>query len=224
MLEFNSLALGQNVTALTLSFSTNNEGNFSQIAFAKLIPLLTSLRHLVLIASGDGLRQHTNFSYAPLAGALRPLSGILRSLSIFVSRVQSSGDGWTIGSMSHFVALEELSIQVHGLLGLHEDEIANADLMDILPSRLKHLQIRSLHVLDLQPLAGTLAWYVERLQLPQWLERITLHIHVDIVGRDIGSRIVSLGNSETDLEWARDQAMQRGVAIDWYAGVNRDYL
>lgn len=229
MLESSRLPFGQNITSLTLKFRANNECNFCQTTLLQLLPHLSSLRHLSLISPPTTLTVlHETFSFAPLAGALRPVSGILRSLSLYISRDEvgllNHDDGWTIGSLRHFWALEDLSIQVQGLLGVREDVIANADLNEILPSRLKHLRLHWANLHGLQTLNGVLARYVSGLRVPLRLEKITVQVDEDFLRRDgePGETLVDM--FRTDIMKVNEHAMQRDLDIDMKVVVSREYF
>jgi len=210
MLESNSLPYGQTVSGLTLILIQENDCNFCQTALLKLLPHLPSLRHLNLTSTSTGPAYRRDFfSFAPLAGALRHVSRTIRGLDIYVSN--GRGDGWTIGSLRHFSALEELSIQVEGLLGRSEKEIEDSDLSDLLPPRLKHLQ---LYWDCLHKLSYVVARYLNTLlTVPHKLETLTIHVDDSDVPRN--KRGASpFEFMQADLAKANERAMQRGVKIN----------
>lgn len=134
--------------------------------------------------------------------------------------VESLGsDGWTVGDLRHLVALEVLSIQVEGLLGDEVDKIADADLIRLLPSKLKHLRILCSDLYSMQSVGKALETYVSKLQVPQRLETVTLQMYENAVGRNIEL----LGTFEADMLRVKEQAMQRGIDIDIKVVVTVDY-
>lgn len=144
--------LPHHVKTLALKLQANNEANVIETALCKallVLPHLTQL-HFNLVEQGqDG--EPEIFSLAPFARALAPMSGTLRSLSIYLASRKVSTEmsyffhgcshGWTVGSLHHFSVLENFSIQMGSLLGRDGHEIIHADLNALLPQNLKHFRI-----------------------------------------------------------------------------------
>lgn len=126
------------IKSLTLKLQANNEANVIETTLCillLLLPHLTQLRFALFECGRNG--QPEMFSLAPFAQLLAPLSGTLRTLSIYLASKKVSKcvsnfypgcvDGWTVGSLRHFSALEDLSIQMGSLLGREADDISFAD-------------------------------------------------------------------------------------------------
>ena len=147
MIRSNALPAGQIVTSLDITVAEAEEYNLLQTSLALLLPQLSALKHLALksVFAGRSLRNHEQFSPAPLASALSESSQTLESLSLGICS-GASPDGWTIGSLRHFSKLKHLSIQEDFLLSKYIFDsfpgYEAPDLHDILPSGLTTLRLK----------------------------------------------------------------------------------
>lgn len=209
------------INALTIKIEADNEGNEVQIAFCKILFFLPYLTHLHFEYRGKN-SQHwpESFSFAPLAQALSPLSGTLRSLTIYVAgkdiTSERKSDGWTIGSLRHFHALTALSMQVSGFMGNDDSAIVTADLNELLPPKLQKLKLYWPNLLTSMLTIVLEKWLLGEVQQPWTLETITMHVDEKSTAWD------------ADFWWPaiqaiRDQARTLGRNVDLKLILEKDY-
>jgi len=214
-------AFQNRINALTIKLEANSEGNEVQIAFYRILPLLPHLTHLHFeFLANYNSHQPEVFSFAPLAGATSPLSGTLRSLSIYVSEKDKTGkgasDGWTIGSLRHFHALAALSIQVAALMGMEDGAIMAADLNELLPPKLQHFELYC-PISSPEMLSGVLRkWLFGEVQHPWTLKTITLHIVKEIT---LGDAVLW-----SVFETIREQARLLGHDVELKMDISQNYV
>ncbi len=209
------------IHALTIKIEADNEGNELQIAFCKILSFLPYLTHLHFEYRGkNGQHWPESFSFAPLAQALSPLSGTLRSLTVYVAgkdiTSERKSDGWTIGSLRHFHNLKALSMQVSGFMGNDNGEIFMADLNELLPPKLQNFKLYWPSLFTSMLIGVLVKWLVVEAQQPWTFKTITMHV-------DEKSTAVDADFWWPAIQKIREQARTLGGNVDLKLILEKDY-